>query len=338
MIQIIDRCRKYFYDVLEVNASISEFKEINQFNIPFVILDNYLLYNLKLFEKNFILLIPKRENEFTPASYYKQIKIVKHHSNLEVILMKSWIDSFNRKRLIGYKIPFIVPGTQMYLPSLMIDLREHFTSIKATNEIYSPATQSLFLYMITHNERDAYNVDKFQTISGYSRATIRRSIIEFENNGIGDIVKNRKNKILTISENIHSLWKQNINKLRNPIIKEIWLSHLPQNQMFPEAGLSALSQYTMISPLRNETFAVWKNEWNILSQNNSVKKLIEPEKTENNIILQIWSYSPTLWSTKQMVDKYSLYLSLRENKDARIEQALEEMLNEVLNGYWNRKV
>ena len=186
--------------------------------------------------------------------------------------------------------------------------------------------------MIINNKLGPFDVDKFYSISEYSKATIRRSILEFENHGIGDVIKKGKNKILSISEDIHTLWKQNMSKLKSPVIKETWLSHLPHDQMFPEAGLSALSQYSIISPLKNNTFALWKDEWNILSQNESIQKLIEPERTEFNIILQIWSYSPTLWENKNIVDKYSLYLSLINNKDERIEQALEGMLKGALNG------
>ena len=34
--------------------------------------------------------------------------------------------SYERKRLIEQKVPFMVPGNQLYLPDLGIDLREYF--------------------------------------------------------------------------------------------------------------------------------------------------------------------------------------------------------------------
>jgi hypothetical protein len=42
--------------------------------------------------------------------------------------------------------------------------------------------------------------------------------------------------------------------------------------------------------------------------------------------LQIWDYDPREFSDKNYVDTLSLYASLKEDKDERIEQALEEVL------------
>ena len=248
------------------------------------------------------------------------------------VLLKSAINSFNRKRLIGYRIPFIVPGTQMYLPDLMIDLREHFTKIGLKKEHFSPATQSILIYMINNNDFGPFDVERLNVISGYSKATIRRSIHELENSKIGEVIKKKKNKILKITKNSNEIWDTIKNTLKNPVIREICLNHIPEDILLPEAGLSALSHYTMISPPKNSTYAVWKDEWNKMCKDPSISKLIEPEQTESNIKLQIWSYPPTLKKKRNIVDKYSLFLSLKDSEDERIEQALEEMLAGELNG------
>ena len=181
MANIIEKCKKYFADVLGIKVSISKYKEINKLDIPYVIIDNYEFYNLQLFENKYIIIHPKDEINITPATLYKQIQIVKQGSNQEAILLKSAINSFNRKRLIGYRIPFIVPGTQMYLPDLMIDMREYFSKIGFKKEHFSPATQSILIYIINNNDFGPFDVERLNVISGYSKATIRRSFHELEN-------------------------------------------------------------------------------------------------------------------------------------------------------------
>lgn len=332
MKNIIEKCKKYFADVLGIKVSISRYREINQLDIPYVIIDNYEFYTLQLLGNNYIIIHPKDEINITPATLYKQIKIVKQGSNKEAILLKSAINSFHRKRLIGYRIPFIVPGTQMYLPDLMIDMREHFSKIGLKKKHFSPATQSILIYMINNNDFGPFDVERLNIISGYSKATIRRSIQELENSGIGEVTKKKKNKILKISKTSNEIWNTVKNTLKNPVIREICLNHVPENILLPEAGLSALSHYTMISIPKNTTYAVWKDEWNKICKDSSISKLIEPEQTESNIKLQIWSYPPTLKVKRNIVDKHSLFLSLRNSEDERIEQALEDMLAEELNG------
>ena len=147
MTNIIEKCKKYFADVLGIKVSISKYKEINQLDIPYVIIDNYEFYTLQLLGNNYIIIHPKDEINITPATLYKQIKIVKQGSNKEAILLKSAINSFNRKRLIGYRIPFIVPGTQMYLPDLMIDMREHFSKTRIKKRAFQPCDSvNTYLY------------------------------------------------------------------------------------------------------------------------------------------------------------------------------------------------
>jgi len=48
---------------------------------------------------------------------------------------------------------------------------------------------------------------------------------------------------------------------------------------------------------------------------------------ENTV--QVWRYDPHILSENGKVDKLSLYLSLRDNADDRIQIELENMLNEI---------
>jgi hypothetical protein len=51
----------------------------------------------------------------------------------------------------------------------------------------------------------------------------------------------------------------------------------------------------------------------------------DPESQE----VEVWSYNPELLSGGQIVDRLSLYLSLKDNEDERVEAALEHMMEAV---------
>ncbi|MCK7468892.1 MAG: hypothetical protein MZU91_12730 [Desulfosudis oleivorans] len=47
-------------------------------------------------------------------------------AGMPVVYVTRTLASYERKRLIEQKVPFLVPGNQLYLPDLGIDLREYF--------------------------------------------------------------------------------------------------------------------------------------------------------------------------------------------------------------------
>jgi hypothetical protein len=333
--KLIENCIRYIYTVLGVKVDIREFKEPDNFHLPYILRENYSFYDIIIDQKEYLLIHPKDEKEITPAVYKKQIYMLQQSSNKEIILLLWGINSFNRRRLIDHKIQFIVPGKQLYIPSLGIDLRERFSNAYSKRRELRPAAQSILLYLLNNNDHGKYDVDKLNHITNYSKSSIRRAFLEFEDISIGKIEKVGKNKYFYLDEEVISIWTTAIKYCRNPIVTQLFISDKPMDFEFKIAGLTALSEYTMIAPAKNPVYAIYKEEWFKLQKDESVKKLIEPIQTESNIKLQVWSYPPGLWGNGNLVDKYSLYLSLKDETDERVEQALEEMLEEEMNGKRN---
>jgi len=332
MENLIRKCIRYFYKVLGVNVVISEFKDLYNLQLPYILIENYNFYDFVLNQKKYLMIHSKNENDITPATYKKQINLLRQLSDKDVILLLMRIDSFNRKRLIDHKIQFIVPEKQMYIPNMGIDLREHFSNVNSKRTELRPTAQSILLYLLINRNHKEYDVDKLSLVTNYSKSSIRRAFLEFEDAGIGKIDKVGKIKTFCLDKDFISIWNIAKKSCRNPVIKQIFISKEPMDANLKIAGLYALSEYTMIAPPKNPEYAIYKEEWYKLSKDEFIKKMIEPIQTESNIKLQIWSYPPNLWSHGNLVDRYSLYLSLKDNKDERVEKALQEMLEEELNG------
>lgn len=60
----------------------------------------------------------------------------------------------------------------------------------------------------------------------------------------------------------------------------------------------------------------------------TIEELPAPEP--QSIELEIWNYSPLLFQEDNVIDRFSLYLSLRDNVDERVQSALEKMMEEVV--------
>ena len=94
-----------------------------------------------------------------------------------------------------------------------------------------------------------------------------------------------------------------------------------------KAGLTALAQYSALAEPANPVFAMAGKKWKKIKNRNDVMELTiaEPDACE----LEIWSYSPRLFEKDDVVDRFSLYLSLQPNDDERVESALEKMMEKI---------
>ncbi len=83
----------------------------------------------------------------------------------------------------------------------------------------------------------------------------------------------------------------------------------------------------MLAKPANLVIALSGRDWKSLKQRMDVKELHCPEP--GGLEMEIWRYSPNLFAEQAVVDRLSLYLSLKENQDERVEAALEDMMREM---------
>ena len=94
-----------------------------------------------------------------------------------------------------------------------------------------------------------------------------------------------------------------------------------------KAGLSALAHYSNLAEPANPVLALEGKQWkNVkISRDVLILDIAEPNASE----LEIWSYSPKLFGEKGVVDRFSLFLSMKEDSDERVQSAIEGMMGQV---------
>ena len=96
-------------------------------NLPLFLRERYRFSRTDLFgRKCFLAIETPRLAEPSPTEYAHDAALLKERLSGDVVLVLSELPAYVRNRLVRQCVPFIVPGTQMFLPMLMIDLREHF--------------------------------------------------------------------------------------------------------------------------------------------------------------------------------------------------------------------
>lgn len=103
----------------------------------------------------------------------------------------------------------------------------------------------------------------------------------------------------------------------------IFQQRLRQEQSVIIAGLSALSHFSDLNEPLLPVFAIGPTQWKALKKSG----IEEIPSSEGALIeLEIWHYNPNLFAKDGLVDLFSLYLSLKESKNERIEAALEKIM------------
>jgi DNA-binding MarR family transcriptional regulator len=160
---------------------------------------------------------------------------------------------------------------------------------------------------------------------GLSAMQITRAVKQLSDLGLVSAYKDGVQIVVAGTDNGADLFKKAVPHLMNPVRKRFYVEKniLPQN--LPLAGISALSEYTMINPPNVTTYA-FSGSVNDLP---GIDTLID-EETQAEV--EVWRYSPTLLSMKDgLPDPLSLWVTLVDD-DARIDIAKDELLAEIWKG------
>ena len=298
-------------------------------NLPYHLTEAYEINECQIMGKRFLALIAC-DKELTPASIEKQEEWLREKTGLRGILIANKSPAYNRKRLIERKIPFVVPGNQLYLPDLGLDLREHLKKAKPTVSKLSPASQVVVLACILRrlDLMDDLAAATLAQKLNYTKMTMSRALDELrtlqlvERHGEGRMAKFR---FLTGGR---QLWEQARPYLRSPIKKRIYLDEWFSGAEF-KAGESALAEKTMFGSMQRAIWAVTSQQWQQLQKEPGTHIIPEVSKNMAHAEFEIWHYDPRLLAEPPCVDVLSLVLSLADQTDDRAQICVDELLRGV---------
>ena len=323
---VINELIRYVQEILGVPVSVESWLESR--NLPQYMREEYeysvIKFRVELFSSEYLLLLDMREREQPASRLGKHIERVQQLFDGDVVYVRRSVTSYNRKRLIKHRIPFIVPGNQLYLPMLGLDLREYMRQQKMKPESFSPATQVLLLCALLHQCDGVMRPLEMAEKLGYSSMTMTRAFDQLVMAEIAEHSKEGKERHLRLSFNKRALWEEAQLYLTSPLKKRFFAdpSKLPSGCLF--AGESALSHYSMLAEPREPVIAIASGRWK------AIERKLESEQGHlldlGMFEVEIWKYPPEKLSRGKMVDRLSLYLSLRDKDDERIQDALEDLL------------
>lgn len=296
-------------------------------SLPVFMQSLYDFYTVRILGERCLLLVSRGEDEATPATIRKQYDVAHRKWPGPVIVVKRAIPSNNRQRLVEFKVPFVVPGNQLYLPDVGLDMREHFRQIREVGRSFSPSAQVVVLRTLLSGSHEPVTSTQLVRMLPYTPMTIKRTLDKIAQAEIGLVRVRGRERELCFEKTGRELWEAALPFLRSPVQRRVTAMFPPDTVVGMEAGLTALSRYSMISAPMPPTLAASSEAWKVAKKNPKVRETAYEE--EGAHVLEIWRYDPSLLAAGPTVDQLSLFLSLRDTGDERVEAALDEMMQSL---------
>ncbi len=276
-------------------------------------------FNMMQFEFNgkvMLLLVAKGEVDYTNVQRRKISERIESVKHIPAVFYFDNLLTYERDRLVEQGVYFIVADKFAFVPTLIINRLSTKSEIK---ELFYPSTQYILLYHLQIESLDGLSLKELEDKVPYKYKTIAKSIKQLEVLGLVRLEGSR-NKKLVFELSGKELWNRASANLIDPIKSIEYTS-----DVFPEGdvgGISALSHYSMLAPEDVPT-RVLTAEW-VREHKSSIPELHSFEDTQR---IEIWKYPPL--GTSGYVDKFSLFLTLKDDNDPRVEKEIEIMMNDI---------
>ncbi len=319
---LLDSLVDYLEETLSVVISPKPWR---QPRLPHFLKETYTFHETKILDVRCLLMLDEGPEE-APAALRKHIALVQPRWTHEIIYVRPQVTAYHRRRLVEQKVPFIVPGTQMYLPTLGVAFRERFKQLREAPRTLSPSAQALLIDILLRADHDALTPKEAAARLGYSAMSMTRAFNELEATKLA-VSERSKERHLRLTARPHDTWTRALTFLRSPVEKRLCIQRTAATTRGPRAGLSALAETTMLAAPTRETYALSRKEWVSLRRRHEIIEV--PRHDPDAQEIEVWSYSPTMIARGGLVDPLSLYLSLRDSDDERVAASLDELMETV---------
>jgi hypothetical protein len=298
--------------------------------LPISFEKRYQYAKMKFHKESFLLIKEKRRGSLN--SFVTQARTMGRKASMDVILVFSKLSDNEKKQLLQARVPFVDFKGNLFFPPLGLALNAN-DDVEVFKEL-TPSEQLTWIAFLLTKGQKVVDVDLLSQITGLPNSTIYRCLRTFKTlNWL-----NKPNKLYAYTASKKELFLKSESFLFNPIKKRLLLSDFDLNKIQSDSrllygGTYALSYLTFLAESdENSSYVISQRQFNKLSLPLS-QHILEGK------ILEIWRYSPFVsefWNDfkenqdRQFVDPISLYLTLKDDDDPRVEEEIEVLKNNIL--------
>lgn len=208
----------YVLSVLDEKVTLVPLEKCISDTIPIAVTQSFNLYKVELLGHAVVFALTHDGNEISPAQLKRTFNLIEHKCECPVVLVTDNIASYNVGRLTSQRSNFIIPKKQMFIPSLLIDLKKAKATGIDIKETIPPMAQCLLLYNLEIKSIDRCETKDLMEIFQVSYATINRSLRWLSENGLVSL-EGKKTKEVRLIYYGKELWEKAMPFLVSPVEK-----------------------------------------------------------------------------------------------------------------------
>ena len=142
-------------------------------------------------------------------------------TTIPVVFVLERIASYNLSRLATARVNFIDPGKQMFVPTLMMNIKEVKGSRILEEKLMPSMAQCILLYHIEHGRLAGKSVSQFHV----SYPNISSALRWLEKKGLCRL-NGTKTKSLAFEEEMKGLWKEALPLMPSPMERTVYTDQI----------------------------------------------------------------------------------------------------------------
>ena len=289
--------------------------------VPNYIHLRYRLQEVLLDGRKAVFAYPK--TELDPVNMVKKhFEQIRKAVGALAILVPDNLTYRQKEYLLRDRIPFIVDGKQVYLPFMAAYLQERGDAEPQEIAAVLPSAQLLLLHYIYCGCGEFMTSDAADALA-FTPTSISRASKQLEGLNLIRAEKRGVQKVMYTDKTPRELFDSAKHYLMDPVKRTVYVPRAEIHEKLLMSGYTALSEYSMHNPpavgyFAASSIAVWDKCASGKLQNSDAQCAVE-----------LWRYDPKKLTDGECVDKLSLALALRDDRDERIEEAVQQMLDSV---------
>ena len=311
----IKNIKDYVEPMVGAEVQICPLEDDAKRALPLLITGMYQLLHCQLMGVD-VCLLSCMHTDVTPMQLKKHCDIVQDKLRMHTAVVLNEVKPYNLTRLIQAHVNLIVPGRQLFMPSLLMDLRPQRNPVNMKDQPMTVMAQCMVLYHLQKQSLNGLSAQPIAELMGVSYPTINRAVKWLSDNGFVTLAKSREKQLTFVHEG-YELWQQALPMLQTPIERVL---HTDAVLHSPVCGEEALAEMTMLAEPNHHCWAI--------SKQNAQELAASLDKEFGNHIVEVWKYDPRLLAEDGKVDVLSLYLSLRDTEDERVHKEVNQLIKE----------
>lgn len=278
----------------------------------------YVLKAAMIRGKRHILAFAKSGVRYTPVAVAKQMSKGVDALGLPFVFIPMESAPHDIKRLIAANVSFVMPGVGMFLPDCGLSI-SRVSQPKVVRETFSVSAQLLVIGYILKKWNGEITLADAVNRTGFSRASIVHAFQEIEHFGAGERLRNEDGRSKAIKlKSAKDIWGECRAYFFNPCKRTVGVEERPESAVL--AGVDALAQMSDLNEDMPTCFAMPLKEYRAMGEHGFSARTARYQ-------LQLWHYPPTAIGGDS-VDAVSLFLTLQNDKDDRVQIELDKLQDE----------